>query len=208
MPIDIHDATRLKELQALPLDRKIVITQARIIEWFNFWEGQVYLSFSGGKDSTVLLDLVKKTLAAVDPTFELPVVFSNTGLEYPEIQKFARSKNATFVTPKMNFVNVIRNYGYPLISKEVANAIYYARRIRNSNASEGGGREDSRKQHIGEKNFSTSVTIKSPPSSEQFKTSIRKRQELLDRRIDNCNNNTDSCCAGELQTKTAPWDSG
>ena len=130
----IHDATRLKELQALPLERKIAITQARIIEWFNFWEGQVYLSFSGGKDSTVLLDLVKKTLAAIDPTFELPVVFSNTGLEYPEIQKFARSKNAMFVTPKMNFVNVIRNYGYPLISKEVASAIYYARRIKPYNS--------------------------------------------------------------------------
>ena len=53
MPIDIHDAARLKELQALPLDRKIAITQARIIQWFNFWEGAVYVSFSGGKDSTV-----------------------------------------------------------------------------------------------------------------------------------------------------------
>lgn len=179
MPIDIHDAARLKELQALPLDRKIAITQARIIEWFNFWEGQVYLSFSGGKDSTVLLDLVKKTLAAIDPTFELPVVFSNTGLEYPEIQKFARSKNATFVTPKMNFVNVIRNYGYPLISKEVANAIYYARRIRNSNASKGGGREDSKKQIIEEKNFSTSVTIKSPPHQSNSRQQSERDKSCL-----------------------------
>jgi hypothetical protein len=163
MPIDIHDATRLKELQALPLDRKIVITQARIIEWFNFWEGQVYLSFSGGKDSTVLLDLVKKTLAAIDPTFELPVVFSNTGLEYPEIQKFARSKNATFVTPKMNFVNVIRNYGYPLISKEVANAIYYARRIRNSNTSEGGGKERIQGNKTSERRTSRQALLSTPP---------------------------------------------
>ena len=130
MPIDIHNATRLKELQALPLERKIAITQARIIEWFNFWEGAVYVSFSGGKDSTVLLDLVVKTIKAIDPTFEVPVVFSNTGLEYPEIQRFARDKGATFVTPKMNFVEVIKTYGYPLISKEVASAIYYARRIR------------------------------------------------------------------------------
>ena len=130
MPIDIHDAARLKELQALPLDRKIAITQARIIEWYNFWEGDVYVSFSGGKDSTVLLDLVTKTIKAIDPTFEVPVVFSNTGLEYPEIQRFAKSKGATFVTPKMNIVEVIRNYGYPLISKEVSSAIYYARRIK------------------------------------------------------------------------------
>ena len=128
--IGVHDSERLKELQALPLERKIAITQARIIEWFNFWEGDVYVSFSGGKDSTVLLDLVIKTIKAIDPTFEVPVVFSNTGLEYPEIQRFAKSKGATFVTPKMNFVEVIKTYGYPLISKEVASAIYYARRIR------------------------------------------------------------------------------
>ena len=128
--IGVHDSERLKELQALPLERKIAITQARIIEWFNFWEGNVYVSFSGGKDSTVLLDLVIKTIKAIDPAFEVPVVFSNTGLEYPEIQRFARSKGATFVTPKMNFVEVIKTYGYPLISKEVASAIYYARRIR------------------------------------------------------------------------------
>lgn len=127
---DVHDAERLKELQSLSLSEKIAITQARIIEWFNFWEGNVFVSFSGGKDSTVLLDLVRKTIAAIDPTFEVPVVFSNTGLEYPEIQAFARKQGATFVTPKMNFVKVIREYGYPLIGKEVANAIYYARRIR------------------------------------------------------------------------------
>jgi len=126
----VHNSERLKELQTLPLDRKIAITQARIIEWFNFWEGNVYVSFSGGKDSTVLLDLVIKTIKAIDPTFEVPVVFSNTGLEYPEIQRFAKSKGATFVTPKMNIVEVIRNYGYPLISKEVSSAIYYARRIK------------------------------------------------------------------------------
>ena len=135
--IGVHDSERLKELQALPLDRKIAITQARIIEWYNFWEGDVYVSFSGGKDSTVLLDLVIKTIKAIDPTFEVSVVFSNTGLEYPEIQRFAKSKGATFVTPKMNIVEVIRNYGYPLISKEVSSAIYYARRIK-PYTSEGG----------------------------------------------------------------------
>lgn len=136
MPIDIHDAARLKELQALPLNRKIAITQARIIEWYNAYEGNVYVSLSGGKDSTVLLHLVRQLFP------DVPAVFSNTGLEYPEIQKFAKSfDNVTTVTPKMNFVNVIRTYGYPLISKEVANAIYYARRIRPYNTSSDGGAE-------------------------------------------------------------------
>ena len=121
----IHTAERLAELQALPLDRKIQISQARIIEWYQKNHGNVVVSFSGGKDSTVLLHLVRTLYP------DVPAVFSNTGLEYPEIQRFVRSvPNCTIVTPKMRFDQVISTYGYPLIGKEVAEAIYYARRIR------------------------------------------------------------------------------
>lgn len=119
----VHDKKRLKELQALPLWRKIQITQARIVEWYKNFNGQVYISFSGGKDSTVLLHIARKIFP------DIPVVFSNTGLEYPEIQSFAKSKGAEFVYPKMRFTDVIKMYGYPIISKEVSEAIYYARRI-------------------------------------------------------------------------------
>ena len=113
----------LKEMQSWDLDRKIATSLTRIAEFANHFNNQVYVSFSGGKDSTVLLDLVRKIVPNV------PVVFSNTGLEYPEIQAFARSKGAEFVRPKMMFNEVITKYGYPIISKEVSEAIYYARRI-------------------------------------------------------------------------------
>ena len=113
----------LKEMQGWDLDRKIATSLTRIAEFANHFNNQVYVSFSGGKDSTVLLDLVRKVIPNVS------VVFSNTGLEYPEIQAFARSKDAEFVRPKMMFNEVITKYGYPIISKEVSEAIYYARRI-------------------------------------------------------------------------------
>lgn len=121
----VHDAKRLEELRALPLERKIQISQARIIEWYQHYGGNVVISFSGGKDSTVLLHLVRSIFP------DVKAVFSNTGLEYPEIQRHVLSvPNVDIVTPAMRFDQVISTYGYPLIGKEVAEAIYYARRIR------------------------------------------------------------------------------
>ena len=121
----IHDEIRLRELQALPLERKIQITQARILEWSKHFDGKIVVSFSGGKDSTVLLDLVRRAVP------DAKAVFSNTGLEYFEIQKFVyQTPNVDVIRPKLRFDEVISTYGYPLIGKEVAEAIYYARKIR------------------------------------------------------------------------------
>ena len=65
---------------------------------------------------------------------DIPAVFSNTGLEYSSIQRFVKTwDNVDIVVPKMNFVQVVSTYGYPLIGKEVAEAIYYARRLSSQN---------------------------------------------------------------------------
>lgn len=119
------DKIYLRQLQALPLIAKIRASEARISEWYRHFDGQVFVSFSGGKDSTVLAHIVHEWYP------EVPLVFCNTGLEYPEIQDFARRMGAEFIRPKMQFSEVISTYGYPIISKENAEAIHYARKIRN-----------------------------------------------------------------------------
>lgn len=110
-----HTKEQLKYLQSLSLKEKIQISTARIIEWYENWGGQVYVSFSGGKDSTVLLDLVRKIYPNVK------AVFCDTGLEYPEIKEFVRAfNNVEWLKPKMTFTEVLTKYGYPFPTKEQA----------------------------------------------------------------------------------------
>lgn len=122
----------LRQYQSLPLQAKHSMTLARIREWYDHWNGNVYVSFSGGKDSTVLAYIVHEYYP------DVPLVFVNTGLEYPEIQAFARKMGAQFLRPRLSFSEVISKYGYPIISKENADAIYGARIIKKCGAVEGG----------------------------------------------------------------------
>lgn len=97
-----------------------------------FYPGQVYVSFSGGKDSTVLKHIVDSMYK------DVPAVFVNTGLEYPEIQNFVREvkegKYACFnsdveiLRPEMRFDEVVKSYGYPVGSKEIADKIEFGRK--------------------------------------------------------------------------------
>lgn len=114
-----HTTGELAQMQALPLWAKVRMTERRIKGWYEHWDGEVYVSFSGGKDSTVLLDIAR----GIYPDVE--AVFVNTGLEYPEIQQFVKTfDNVTILRPEMRFDEVIKRYGYPVISKEVSNTIY------------------------------------------------------------------------------------
>lgn len=114
----------LRIKQAYPLNIKVEMSKARVREWVHeFGEDGVYISFSGGKDSTVLLDIVR----SVYPNIE--AVFVNTGLEFPEIQQFVKSfDNVTILRPTMRFDEVIIKYGYPMISKEISEVVWESRK--------------------------------------------------------------------------------
>ena len=118
------DIFQLRIRQAMPLEDKIRFTERRINEWVNeFGENGVYISFSGGKDSTVLLGIARRLYP------NLKAMFVDTGLEYPEIRQFVKTfDNVDILRPQKRFDQVIQEYGYPIISKEVSECVDQARK--------------------------------------------------------------------------------
>lgn len=113
----------LATMQAWPLERKIRVTQTRILEWYKHYNGAVRVAFSGGVDSTVLLDLARR----VSP--EIGAVFVNTTFEFPEIIRFVKTfANVEILTPKWNYRQVVETFGYPVVSKEVSNYLHRMQR--------------------------------------------------------------------------------
>lgn len=108
----------------LTLDEKIKRTKELILEWYLQYDGQVFVSYSGGKDSTVLLHIARSIKTCAD----IPAVFVDTGLEYPEIREHVKNtENVVWIKPKYTFKQVLEKYGYPIISKDQSKAIYDVR---------------------------------------------------------------------------------
>lgn len=128
----------LKRFQAESLDDKFQRSLAKISEWYLRWNNEVYVSFSGGKDSSVLADLCSRWCKTTGATLYL--LFVDTGLEYPEIRKHVKffadwlreqykiEVVLDIVRPKMRFDEVIKKYGYPIISKEVGESVSQAKK--------------------------------------------------------------------------------
>lgn len=90
-------------------------------------QNECYISFSGGKDSTVLHHLVDLAL----PNNKIPRVYINTGIEYVDVVKFVKeiaSNDDRFVilNPTKPVKKVLEERGYPFKSKQHAHnvAIY------------------------------------------------------------------------------------
>ena len=116
-----HTMADLIQMQSLPLDIKIRMTINRIKGWIDeYGEEGVYISFSGGKDSTVLMDIVRNEMDLKN----IPAVFVDVPTQYPELRDFAKTWNdVEILRPKISFMEVCEKYGFPLISKEVSGAV-------------------------------------------------------------------------------------
>lgn len=78
--------------------------------------GGSYLSFSGGKDSTILAELIKM---AELPT-HIPFVFSDTGLELEATRDFVKNydyDNKVTVKSSKPMSEIVKEYGLPVFSK-------------------------------------------------------------------------------------------
>lgn len=106
----------LRRLQKKPFAWKVDHAKDVIREFVEHeGENGVYVSFSGGKDSLVLLHLVR----SIYP--DVPAVFANTGVEFPEQVKFVRTfPNVTELYPIKHFPKIIKEDGIVYPSKEVA----------------------------------------------------------------------------------------
>ena len=104
------------------LDDKVRTACHRIEELWNETDGKCYVSFSGGKDSTVLLALIKlcQELYTVG---DIPAVFSNTGIELGVTVDFVKwvkenyYPNVKIIYPEKSFDWVLKNKGKPILSK-------------------------------------------------------------------------------------------
>lgn len=118
------DLNELHTRQTWDLKKKIDHSLFTIETFISRTDGKCYVAFSGGKDSTVLLDLVR----IIDKS--IPAVFVNTGNEWPDIIKFVRhlrddkGYNIIELHPKMTPRQVWEKYGFPLVSKSCSQGLY------------------------------------------------------------------------------------
>ncbi|MBQ0073170.1 MAG: phosphoadenosine phosphosulfate reductase family protein [Prevotella sp.] len=124
------DLKTLQERQNWTLDQKIYHSLEVIDNFIARMNGKVYVAWSMGKDSCVLVDLVRR----VKP--DVTCVFVNTGCEYPDLVYFAREQQKKIelgggklliIRPLLTPKQVWAKYGFPLVSKEVGENVHTIR---------------------------------------------------------------------------------
>lgn len=118
----------LQEKQAWTLDQKVFHFFETLDLFYHKLDGNVYLAFSGGKDSTVMQFLADKWCGMMKYP-KIKLVFNNTTNEYPEILDFVKSygDRVTWLRPKITFAQSLKKNGFPLVSKEISQKVSEAK---------------------------------------------------------------------------------
>ena len=109
----MHLLREVEEKVNRPFEAKLAETQEVIKHHFEEFGDKVAVAFSGGKDSEVVLWL------CLQVTPNVPVVFNNTGVEYPETVRFVAeieakwNLNLTVTRPEKSFWDCVKQYGFP-----------------------------------------------------------------------------------------------
>lgn len=95
-----------------------------------YGEDNFYISYSGGKDSTVLHELVDMAL----PDNRIPRVYANTGIELNMVRDFVKAKaekddRFIIVKPSKPIKKTLDEYGYPFKSKYHAHFVALYQRL-------------------------------------------------------------------------------
>lgn len=79
----------------------------------------MYVSFSGGVDSLVVLDIARRLINK-----DIKAAFCNTGMEFPDLVKFVHTfDNVDVLHPKKHVKEIFETKGFPLVSKRVSSYI-------------------------------------------------------------------------------------
>ncbi|HCJ37867.1 MAG TPA: phosphoadenosine phosphosulfate reductase [Erysipelotrichaceae bacterium] len=89
-----------------------------------YGEDNFYLSFSGGKDSTILHHMIDLAV----PGNRIPRVYANTGIEYDKVVEFVRKMQLDddriiIIEPSVNIKEMLERDGYPFKSKKHAKKV-------------------------------------------------------------------------------------
>jgi len=108
----------LATAQKYPLELKEVLSLQRIRQAMRHFDGKMYVAYSGGLDSTVLLHLIRREYP------DVVAVFADTGQEFESIYSQVRATdNVTWLEPRMSFDEIVKKYGIPMISKKLCRMI-------------------------------------------------------------------------------------
>lgn len=106
------------------LDIKISNAMHRIEDLYYSTNGKCYVSFSGGKDSTVILAIIKMCEEIYTiPKHGIKAVFCDTGIELAATRQFVNwvrdnwYGNVQIIRPEKSFYHVTKEYGKPMKSK-------------------------------------------------------------------------------------------